>query len=286
VTENIHVNQTLPRITKAAVDYIDARASQQDEPFFLYVPLSAPHTPIVPVKPWLGKSGLGAYGDFVMQTDDSVVRVLEALDRNKLTDNTLVIFTADNGCAPPAKIEDLRKKGHDPMAGLRGHKADVWEGGHRVPFAARWPGVVEAGLVADEPICLNSLMATCAELLGVELNEDEGVDSFSILPVLRGEEISEPTHPVIVHHSFSGKFAIRIGDWKYMHCKGSGGWSMGGDGKPYQLYNLREDRGEQKNRVDEDPQRTESMRQALMLVIEQGRSTPGPKQPNDVPVKP
>ena len=286
VTENIHVNQMLPRITQAAVDYIDERAGDTGTPFFLYLPLSAPHTPIVPIKPWLGQSKLGAYGDFVMQTDDSVVRVLEALDRNQLTDNTLVIFTADNGCAPPAKIDTLREKGHDPMAGLRGHKADAWEGGHRVPFAARWPGVVEAGAVSDEPICLNSLMATCADLLNVELTADEGVDSFSILTVLRGEKINEPTHPVIIHHSISGKFAIRLGDWKYLHCKGSGGWSKGGDGKPTQLYNLREDRGEQNNRVDADPQRAEAMRAALMRVIERGRSTPGPEQSNDVPVKP
>lgn len=286
VTENIHVNAMLPRITQAAVDYIDDRGRETDGPFFLYLPLSAPHTPIVPIEPWVGKSGLGEYGDFVMQTDDSIVRVLEALDRNKLTDNTLVIFTADNGCAPPAKIEDLRKQGHDPMAGLRGHKADVWEGGHRVPFVVRWPGVVEPGAVIDEPICLNSLMATCAELFGVELGENEGVDSFSILPVLRGAKISEPTHPVIVHHSFSGKFAIRVGDWKYLHCEGSGGWSKGGDGKPTQLYNLSKDRGEQNNLVDEDPQRTAAMRQALMDVIEKGRSTPGPKQANDVPVNP
>ncbi|MEM9346893.1 MAG: arylsulfatase [Planctomycetota bacterium] len=286
VTENIHVKQMLSRITQEAVDYIDERGGKKDGPFFLYLPLSSPHTPIVPTEPWLGKSKLGPYGDFVMQTDDTAVRVLEALDRNKLADNTIVIFTADNGCAPPAKIEDLRKKGHDPMAGLRGHKADVWEGGHRVPFVVRWPGVVEAGSVSDEPICLNSLMATCADMLGVELATDEGVDSFSILTVLRGETIDKPTHPVIVHHSFSGKFAIRVGDWKYMHCKGSGGWSKGGDGKPFQLYNLREDRGEQNNLVDIAPQRTRAMRQALMETIENGRSTRGPKQANDVPVNP
>ena len=286
VTENIHVNQMLPRITQTAVDYIDARGKDQGRPFFLYLPLSAPHTPIVPIEPWLGKSGLGDYGDFVMQTDDSVARVLEALERNKLTENTLVIFTADNGCAPPAKIDALRQQGHDPMAGLRGHKADAWEGGHRVPFVVRWPGVVKPGAVTDEPICLNSLMATCAELLGVALGEDEGVDSFSILSVLRGQEIDKPTHPVIVHHSISGKFAIRIGDWKYLHCEGSGGWSKGSDGKPAQLYNLIKDRGEQNNQIDKDPQRAEAMRQALMDVIDRGRSTPGPKQANDVAVKP
>ena len=286
VTENIHVNQMLPRITQAAVDYIHDRAGKKDEPFFLYVPLSSPHTPIVPIEPWLGKSELGQYGDFVMQSDDTVVQVLKALDKAGLVENTLVIFAADNGCAPPAKIDDLRKKGHDPMAGLRGHKADAWEGGHRVPFVVRWPGVVKEGTVSDEPICLNSLMATCAEILGVTLADDEGVDSFSILPVLKGEKIEEPTHPVIIHHSISGKFALRKGDWKYMHCKGSGGWSKGSDGKPVQLYNMRDDRGEQHNLIEKEPKRLQDMEKLLMKVIADGRSTPGPKQQNDVPVKP
>ena len=285
VTENIHVDQMLPRITQAAVDYIDQRASKGDEPFFLYLPLSAPHTPIVPTEAWQGKSGINAYADFVMQVDDTVVRVLEALDRNKLADHTIVVFTADNGTSPRAEFAQLKEAGHDPVVGLRGHKADVWEGGHRVPFVVRWPGVVGPAAVSDEPICLNSLMATCAELLGVELKADQGVDSFSILPVLRGEKISKPTHPVIVHHSSNGKFAIRIGDWKYLHCKGSGGWSKGGD-KPTQLYNLREDLGEQNNLVEKESERAQAMRQALMGVIELGRSTPGPKQANDVPVKP
>lgn len=286
VTENIHVDQMLPRITSSAVDYIRAHSKKSNGPFFLYLPLSAPHTPIVPVKPWIGKSKINAYADFVMQVDDTVVQVLKALDDTELADNTIVIFAADNGTSPAAKIDELRKHGHDPVAGLRGHKADAWEGGHRVPFVVRWPGVVEAGRVTDEPICLNSLMATSAAILGVELAEDEGVDSFSILPVLRGEKINEPTHPVIVHHSISGKFALRIAEWKYMHCKNSGGWSKGGDDKPQQLYNLRDDLGEQTNLIDEDPDRAKAMQRILMDVIERGRSTSGPKQKNDVPVKP
>lgn len=286
VIENIHVQQMLPRITSGAVDYIQARGDHNDGPFFLYLPLSAPHTPIVPDDAWQGRSKINAYADFVMQVDDTVAQVLKALDDAKLSENTIVIFTADNGCSPAAKIDALRAKGHDPMAGLRGHKADIWEGGHRVPFIVRWPGVVEAGAVTDEAICLNSLMATCADLLGVELAEDEGVDSFSILPVLRGEKITEPTHPAMVHHSISGKFALRIGDWKYIHAKNSGGWSKGGDDKPTQLYNVREDLGEQANRVDEESKRAEAMRRAMMDVIERGRSTPGPAQANDVPVKP
>ncbi|MFK7788116.1 MAG: arylsulfatase [Phycisphaeraceae bacterium] len=286
VTENIHVKAMLPRITSSAVDYIQSRGENNDGPFFLYLPLSSPHTPIVPDEAWEGKSKINAYADFVMQTDDTVARVLKAIDDAGLSKNTIVIFTADNGTSPRAEFDQLKKHGHDPVAGLRGHKADIWEGGHRVPFVVRWPGVIEAGTVTDEPICLNSLMATCADLLGVELGADEGVDSFSILPVLRGEKINEPTHPAIVHHSISGKFAVRIGDWKYIHAKNSGGWSKGGDDKPSQLYNLREDRGEQVNLIDKEGERAEAMRQSMMALIQRGRSTPGPKQNNDVPVEP
>lgn len=286
VTENIHVREMLPRITSEAVGYIEDRAKQNDGPFFLYVPLSSPHTPIVPTEDWQGKSGMNAFADFVMQTDDSVVRVLEALDEADLAETTMVIFASDNGTTPRANFEQLRQAGHDPVAGLRGHKADGWEGGHRVPFVVRWPEVVASGTVSDEPICLNSLMATCAEMFGVTLKGDQGVDSFSILPILRGETVKEPTHPVIIHHSIHGKFAIRVGDWKYLHFKNSGGWSKGGDGKPYQLYHLRDDLGEQINLVDDQPERAGQLRKMLMDVIQRGRSTPGPDQANDVPVKP
>lgn len=285
VTENIHVNQMLPRITEASVDYIRQRAKKKDEPFFLYVPLSSPHTPIVPVEPWIGKSGLNMYADFVMQTDDTVVRVLDALDQTGLDKNTIVIFSTDNGTTPRANIEELRSKGHDPLAGLRGHKADIWEGGHRVPFVVRWPGVVEAGSVSDELICQTSLMATLAALFDATLTEKDAVDSFSILPVLRGEKINEPTHPAIVHHSFPGKFAVRIGDWKYIAAKNSGGWSKGGDGKPFQLYNMAKDRNETTNLIDAEPGKAEQLRLALEKIISDGRSTPGLQQENDVPVQ-
>lgn len=285
VTENIHVNQMLPRITEASIAYIEERAKEKDKPFFLYIPLSSPHTPIVPIAPWKGKSGINAHVDFTMQTDDTVVRVLDAIDDAGLSENTIVVFTTDNGTSPAGKIDQMRAKGHDPLAGLRGHKADIWEGGHRVPFVVRWPGVVEARSVSDEPICQTSLMATLAELFGVDLAEDQGVDSFSILSVLRGEEVDQPTHPAIVHHSVSGQFAIRIGDWKYIACKNSGGWSRGGDGKPHQLYNLKTDRNETTNLVDEEILIRNRLMAALQAIVDQGRSTPGPNQDNDVPVE-
>lgn len=285
VTENIHVNQMLPRITEASVDYLEERAEKGGGPFFLYISLSSPHTPIVPIAPWKGKSGINAHVDFTMQTDDTVGRVLDALNGAGLAENTIVVFTTDNGTSPAGKIGEMRKHGHDPLAGLRGHKSDIWEGGHRVPFVIRWPGVVEAGSVSDEPICQTSLMATLAELLDVELEEDQGVDSFSVLPLLRGEKINEPTHPAIIHHSIAGEFAIRIGEWKYIACKNSGGWSKGGDGKPHQLYNMKTDRNETTNLIDDEPEVRDQLMAALQKIVDQGRSTPGIEQQNDVQVQ-
>ncbi len=189
-----------------------------------------------------------------METDPATVRILETLDRLKIAGNTLIFFTADNGCSPEANFAELGKKGHDPGYSLRSHKADAWDGGHRVPYVVRWPGVIEPGRVSDGIICHNNLMATCADILGAKLPDDAGVDSFSILPVLRGEETKEPTHPFVIHHSVSGRFAIRKGDWKFIAAMGSGGWSKGGDGKPSQLYNMATDRKESDNLVDGKPE--------------------------------
>src|SRR5262249_6245450 len=141
-------------------------------PFFLYLALAAPHTPIAPQSPWLGKSGLNPYADFVMQVDAAVGEVLAALDERGLAGETLVIFTSDNGCSPEAKFDELRAGGHDPGAGFRGHKADIFEGGHRVPFLVRWPGVVAPGRRSNQLVGLMDLMATCAEIIGTRLPDD------------------------------------------------------------------------------------------------------------------
>lgn len=148
----------LPRLTRKAVEYIDARAAEKDIPFFLYVPFGSPHTPIVPSLEWQGKSGLGAYADFVMQTDAGVGAIIDALDRNGLADNTLVIFSSDNGCSKAANIPQLAKQGHKVSAGMRGSKSDLWDGGHRVPFVVRWPGKVAEGSSSDQLICLTDFL--------------------------------------------------------------------------------------------------------------------------------
>lgn len=283
VTENIPLDQIITRSADHSIRFIEKK-SKASEPFFLYLALGSPHTPIVPSDEWVGKSGIGTYGDFVMETDHATVRILEALDRLKIADNTLVFFTTDNGCSPAANIKGLLEKGHDPSYSLRGHKADAWDGGHRVPYVVRWPRVIKPARVSGEIICHTNLMATCAEILGAKLPDDAGVDSFSILPVLRGDEIKEPTHPFVIHHSISGRFAIRKGDWKFIAAKGSGGWSKGDDGKPSQLYNMADDRKESNNLVDRKPEITAELTKLLETAIANGRTTPGPEQKNDAKV--
>jgi arylsulfatase A len=283
VTETIPLDQVITRCTEDSIRFIE-QASKTPEPFFLYLALGSPHTPIVPSDEWVGKSGINTYADFVMETDHATVRILETLDRLKIAGNTLIFFTTDNGCSPEANIPQLLNKGHDPHHSLRGMKSDAWDGGHRVPYVVRWPGVIGPGRVSDQIICHNNLMATCAEILGATLPDDAGVDSFSILPVLRGDETKEPIHPFVIHHSISGRFAIRKGDWKFIAAKGSGGWSKGGEGKSSQLYNMATDRRESNNLVDEKPEIADELTKLLETAVADGRTTPGPKQKNDAKV--
>jgi arylsulfatase A-like enzyme len=283
VVESIPLDQVISRSTQESIRFIENQAGDK-EPFFLYIALGSPHTPIIPSDDWVGKSSIGLYGDFVMETDHAIVSILDALDRLEIADNTLVFFTADNGCSPAADMRALREKGHDPSYTLRGHKADVWDGGHRVPYVVRWPGVIAPGRMSDEVICHNNLIATCADILDVELPDDAGLDSFSILPILRGTITAEPTHPYVVHHSISGRFAIRKGEWKFIAAKGSGGWSKGNDGKPSQLYHMVDDRMESNNLVDKKPDITAEMTLLLETAISNGRTTPGPIQANDTKI--
>ena len=217
----------LPATTEASVAYIDRRAAEnratgKDQPFFLYFPLPAPHTPWTPSKEFQGDTEVGWYGDFVAQTDWSLGRLLAALDRNGIADNTLIVFTSDNGSHWPES--DIEKWGHDANNGWRGQKADIHEAGHRVPFLVRWPNVIQANTVSDQTICLTDLYATAAEIVGHELGDNEGEDSVSLIPIFKGEA-TEPIREATVHHSLSGMFAIRKGDWKLIQGLGSGGFT-------------------------------------------------------------
>lgn len=272
----------LPKLARHATEYIGERA-KSNKPFFLYLPLSAPHSPVLPSKDWQGKSGLGAYADFVMQTDAVIGEVLAALDKAKLAENTLVIVTSDNGCAPNV-TDALERKGHFPSADFRGYKSDIWEGGHRVPFFARWPGKVKAGETCASMICLTDIMATCAELLGTKLPDTAAEDSFSFLPDLLGTGKTARTN--IVHHSIHGRFAIREGQSKLCLCADSGGWSKGAEnGPPVQLYDLKSEIGEQLNLQSAKPDDVRRLTVLLDKIVDDGRSTPGKRQKNDVTVE-
>jgi arylsulfatase A-like enzyme len=279
----------LPDLTKHAADFLKAR--KPDEPFFLYLAFASPHTPLVPKPGWKGKSGLGEYADFVMQTDDAVGQVLKALDESGLAKDTLVIFTSDNGFAPYVGAKQLEDQGHFPSAEFRGYKSDVWEGGHRIPFIARWPGVVKEGTRSDALVCLTDLMATCAELLGDKLPADAGEDSVSMLQLLTGQPEARRRETVI-NHSAQGQFAIRTKQWKLELCAGSGGWSEPREAQalangmpPVQLYDMTDDAREQHNVASAHPDVVRLLKLDLRAQVTAGRSTPGPNQENDVEVQ-
>lgn len=284
--DDFEANQCLKVWAEQSVQYIDQRAKEKDKPFFLYLPLTSPHTPIVPSKDWQGKSDIGKYGDFLMETDWVVGQVLQALDKHQLTDNTLVVFSTDNGCSPAAGIPNLEKKGHKPNGDLRGHKADIYEGGHRVPFIVRWPGKVKPGSETSRLTGQTDFLATCAQINGVELKADAGVDSISFLETLK--DGSKAERSAIVSHSINGSFAIRQGDWKLCLCPGSGGWSAPkpaqawkGDLPIVQLFNRKEDPAEKKNLQSAHPEKVKELVELLAQYIKEGRSTEGAKQAND-----
>jgi arylsulfatase A len=268
----------LPRLTERAVEFIDRQAKLLvKKPFFLYLALSGPHTPYLPRARFRGKSGAGDYGDFVETVDASVGEVLAALDRNGFTDKTFLAFASDNGARWTP--EEISQFGHRSNLDNRGQKSDVYDGGHRIPFIVRWPGHVRAGSTSEELGCLVDLMATCAGVAGTLLPHDAAEDSFDLRPALL-EEHGGPIRDAVVHHSGSGMFAIRSGDWKLVEGLGSGGFTrplrlQPQPGQPdVQLYNLRTDRQEQTNLADQHPEVVRSLRDKLAQIQSRGRSRP------------
>lgn len=291
VIEIIDPVEMLPRTTDFAVDFIHAKAEEAKDgkPFFLYMAFGSPHTPIVPTAEWIGKSGLGKYGDFVMMTDGMAGRIIDAIDANGLTDNTIVIFSADNGTSKAADIPALQQQGHFPSAHFRGSKADLWDGGHRVPFIIRWPGGnIQAGSTCKQLIGLTDLTATIAGIVGCALPETAAEDSISFLPALKGQPVVSGRKG-IVHHSISGKFGIRTPKWKLLLAPGSGGWSSPTDaqaraqGLPdIQLYDMEHDESEQSNLHAEHPEVVAELTRLLKDYVANGRSTPGAPAENDI----
>ncbi len=265
--------QTLPLLTERATAWIDRHAETRSlDPFFLYFPLPAPHTPVLPIDEYRGVSGAGEYGDFVAQVDGTVGEIIEALDRHGLTENTLIIFTSDNG----STMTPMTDYDHLPNDDLRGRKSDVWDGGHRIPFLARWPEVIGAGTESDETLCLTDLMATCAAITGTTLPEDTGEDSYDMLPALRGSAGGSPIREATIHHSIEGMFAIRAGRWKMIEGRGSGGWTGGGedDPAPGQLYDMTADLEEKRNLYGERPEVVARLGVLLEHIRNAGRSAP------------
>ncbi len=279
----------LPTITQQCVDYISER-SKTKQPFFLYFAMTSPHTPINPSPPFQGKSGVSKYADFIIETDWCVGQIMGALERQGLSDNTLLIFAADNGTSPKCKFDELEEKNVHLREHWRGHKADIWEGGHRVPFMARWPGVIQPGSSCGEAITLVDFMATAAEIVGFSLPDTAAEDSVSLLPLLQGRTIAPSRREAIVCHSSNGYFAVRKGKWKVEFCAGSGGWSAPRGQQavklglpPVQLYDLETDPKEQQNVYSRRPEVVEELRALLKQYVTQGRSTPGRPQQNEGP---
>lgn len=283
--------EILPELTRRAVRYIE-EAARDDRPFFLYFSLTSPHNPILPTKEFRGKSGAGDYGDFVMQTDWTVGQVMAALERANIAERTLLVFTSDNGPAggigrysadtPPVYIgayERIRTSGHASMASLRGTKGDAWEGGHRVPFLARWPERIAAGSASSELLCLTDMMATCAALVGAKVPASAGEDSYDALPALLGGKARRPSAVLA-----SGKLplAVRQGDWVWVDSpmplygqeppwyKEARGY--GPSPQAAQLYNLSNDQAQSYDRSAENPDKAEELRVLLTAIKAAGRS--------------
>jgi arylsulfatase A len=279
----------LKTLAEKAEAYIDARAippeaskpgessktSGPRKPFFLYLPLTGPHTPHVPRPEFRGTSKAGNYGDFVQETDWAVGRVLDALRRNKLEADTIVVLTSDNGPHTQPILAEIGD--HAPAGIYRGQKSDAWEGGHRVPFFVRWPGRVAAGSRCDQTVCLTDLLATAADLTGAALPDAAAEDSVSLLPLLAGRPPG-PGRQAVVHHSIDGLFAVRRGKWKLVLAKGSGGWTQKeAQAKALpdvQLYDMEADPREQSNVQADHPEVVGELKRLLHQYLDEGRSVP------------
>jgi len=280
IAPGLSLEEVLPRLTDEACALIRSHAGNKTDarrPLMLYLAYTAPHTPWLPAAEFVGKSGAGMYGDFVMMLDAQVGRVLTALEDARMAQDTLLIFTSDNG--PVWTPADVARFGHDAAGGLRGMKADAWEGGHRMPFIVRWPGRVKAGTVSDQTICMTDLLATLAEVCGAKLPVGAGPDSVSFLPVLEGRQPKgKPIRgPIVMRAGSSPAMMIRSGDWKFINQLGSGGFSQPKTIKPEpggpagQLYNLRDDPTETTNLYLKHPEIVARLEAEMQQIVKAER---------------
>jgi arylsulfatase A len=268
----------LPRITERAVRYLASRAGDR-QPFFLYFPLTSPHYPVVPTAEFQGKSGAGDYGDFVMQTDAAVGKLMEALDRHGLARNTLVVFTSDNGPEVASEVvigayDRIERFGHASMERWRGVKRDTREGGHRVPFIARWPERIAAGRVSDALFGQIDLMATIARLIGLQLPVGAAPDSIDQSALFLGKKLAKAARTEMVYHQSNGHLALRAGDWVFIDSPTCGdgnkepAWfrearQLHPCTDPGALYDLRSDPGQARNLLTTHPERVQQMKNRL-----------------------
>jgi len=268
----------LPKLGEKAVEYLRSRAKEPDRPFFLYFPLTGPHTPWVPLKKFEGRSGAGLYGDFVVQVDELLGTIVRTLEETRLASNTVLVFTSDNGAHWTP--DDKAKFPHRANGPWKGMKADISEAGHRIPFLVRWPGRIKPGTVSSQLGCLTDLMATAAEITGLRLPAGAGEDSYSWLAAATGAKPSTPMREAIVHHSSMGLFSIRRGNWKLCLGRGSGGFSeprkiVPASGEPEgELYDLDSDPTESRNLYASQPKVVAELTALLDNYKTSGRSRP------------
>lgn len=251
MSRSFRIEDCQQSILAEGISYIDKQVREKpEEPFFLYLPLTGPHTPWVPTELFKGKSPIGLYGDFVMEVDDVVAQISSALIRNQISENTILIFASDNGAYWPEEEIELHK--HDSNQDRRGQKGDIWDGGHRVPLIISWPAKILQAGEYDHLVSLTDLFATFLDLTRQEAIITQGEDSFSFWHVLNGD-LTTPTRSSMVHHSSKGMYGIRSGAWKYIEGLGSGGFTdpvfeqAQNDGSLGQLYRIDSDTGELKN---------------------------------------
>ena len=263
------------------------RQSRRQEPFLLYLPLTAPHKPVWPGRRFESRTDLGPYGDFILHVDSAVGVVTQAIEESGVASETFVLLTSDNGSfmyrrddmaqddhTDDSRIQAYRSLNHTSNYVFRGTKADIWEAGHRVPFFVRWPGVAAPSSRTGDTVCLTDVFATLAEITGSSLPANSGEDSFSFVPTLRGLPRPRSRAPVI-HHSSGGMFAIRDGRWKLIAGNGSGGREKPAGKpfeRPYQLFDLQDDPSEKRNVRDQHPVVANRLEQALDGIIKRGRS--------------
>ena len=271
-----------PTLTRKAVEYIEAHAAGTNaKPFFLYLPLAAPHTPVVPTEQWQGKSEIGDYGDFCMQVDDSVGQILDALKRSGLSENTLVFFAADNGFAPYLKPERFESQGHFTSYIFRGYKAQVYEGGHRIPLLIRWPARIKPNMVCNHLVSLNDLMRTCAEIVDYPLPDNAAEDSISMMPLFEGK-FTDASRTQHISLSPDNRVTFRDKNWKLIVSA----YTRVDPIRPNaplvcELYDLDTDPGEKTDLAAEKQELVATLIGQLQETFDRGRSTSGAPQKND-----